>query len=40
MHRVLILQASLGSGHLSAANALAEALRRLGAEARVEDVLA
>ncbi len=40
MPRVLILQASLGSGHLSAANALAEALQRLGAEARVEDVLA
>lgn len=37
---VLILQASLGSGHLSAANALAEALRQLGARAWVEDVLA
>ncbi len=39
MLRVLILYASLGAGHGSAANALAAALSRLGAEPRVEDVL-
>ncbi len=39
MPRVLILYASLGSGHGSAAHALAAALARLGAEPRVADVL-
>jgi len=39
MPRVLILYASLGAGHGSAAHALAAALARLGARPRVEDVL-
>lgn len=39
MPRVLILYASLGAGHGSAASALAAALARLGAEPRVADVL-
>lgn len=39
MPRVLILYASLGSGHGSAAGALAAALACLGAAPRVEDVL-
>lgn len=39
MVRVLIIYASLGAGHGSAAHALAAALARLGAEPQVEDVL-
>jgi len=38
MTKILILHASLGSGHVSAANSIAEALRGLGVdEVRVED---
>ncbi len=36
---MLLLYASLGAGHGSAAHALATALARLGAEPRVEDML-
>jgi processive 1,2-diacylglycerol beta-glucosyltransferase len=40
MAKILILHASLGSGHVSAANSIAEALRNLGVdEVRVEDGL-
>jgi processive 1,2-diacylglycerol beta-glucosyltransferase len=40
MTKILILHASLGSGHVSAANSIAEALRNLGVdEVRVEDGL-
>jgi processive 1,2-diacylglycerol beta-glucosyltransferase len=40
MTKILILHASLGSGHVSAANSIAEALKRLGIdEVRVEDGL-
>ena len=37
--RVLILHASLGSGHISAAGAIADELERRGAEVRSEDAL-
>ena len=40
MTRILILHASVGTGHLSAARALAQAFEQTpGVEARVEDTL-
>ena len=41
MPRILILHASIGTGHTTAANALADAFRRKqSGEVRVEDILA
>jgi processive 1,2-diacylglycerol beta-glucosyltransferase len=39
MTRILILYASLGSGHISAARALREAFIRAGAEVQIADAL-